>query len=198
MNGSSVEAIDYPSGMRAVLLEVPQAMLDERRRLGLDGRDEVWNGVLHMVPPAGGPHQRLGTKLIRVLGLLAECRGLVPSYETGLFRASDDYRVPDQLYCRPEHESERGAEGAELVVEIRSEGDETYDKIGFYAERNVREMLIVHPQGQWVELLRAVGGKLLPVTTDARGEVRSEVLGAQFATVAGRLRITWDDGSAEL
>jgi hypothetical protein len=46
--------------MRAVLLEVPEAMLAERRRLELDGRDEVWNGVLHMVPPSGGPHQRLG------------------------------------------------------------------------------------------------------------------------------------------
>ncbi|MGH3903353.1 MAG: Uma2 family endonuclease [Pseudonocardiaceae bacterium] len=184
--------------MKAVVLEVPEAMLKERRRLGLDGRDEVWNGVLHMVPPAGGPHQRLGTKLVRVLGPLAERHGLVPSYETGLFRASDDYRVPDQLFCRPEHESERGAEGAELVIEIRSEGDETYEKIGFYAGLGVREMLIVHPQGRWVELLRAVGGRLLPVTADAEGAVRCEVLGAQFATVDGRLRINWEDGVSEL
>ena len=41
--------------MRAVLLEVPEAMLDERRRLGHDGRDEMWDGVLHMVPRLGGP-----------------------------------------------------------------------------------------------------------------------------------------------
>lgn len=184
--------------MRAVLLEVPQAMLTERRRLGLDGRDEVWNGVLHMVPPAGGPHQRLGAELLQVLAPLGKHHGLVASYETGLFRASDDYRVSDQLYCRPEHESERGAEGAELVVEIRSEGDETYDKIGFYAGLGVREMLIVHPQGHWVELLRAVGAKLLPVTADTEGTVRSDVLGAQFTTVEGRLRITWEDGSAEV
>jgi hypothetical protein len=33
------------------MLEVPQAMLDERQRLGLDGRDEMWDGELHMVPP---------------------------------------------------------------------------------------------------------------------------------------------------
>jgi Uma2 family endonuclease len=85
-----------------------------------------------------------------------------------------------------------------LVVEIRSEGDETYEKIGFYAGLGVCEMLIVHPQGHWVELLRAVGGRLLPVTADTEGAVRSDVLGVQFATVAGRLRITWEDGSAEL
>ena len=184
--------------MRAVLLEIPQAMLTERRKLGLDGRDEVWNGVLHMVPPAGGPHQRLGAELLQVLAPLSKRRGLVPSYETGLFRSSDDYRVPDQLYCRPEHQSERGAEGAELVVEIRSEGDETYDKIGFYAGLGVREMLIVHPRSRRVELLRAVGATLLPVTADTQGAVCCDVLGALFATVAGRLRITWEDGVADV
>jgi len=184
--------------MKAVLLEVPQTMLVERRKLGLDGRDEVWNGVLHVVPPAGGPHQEISGELYLVLGPLAKRRGLHPYFETGLFRASDDYRVPDQLYCRPDHRSARGAEGAELVVEIRSEGDETYEKIDFYGGLGVREMLIVHPQGRWVELLRAVGGRLLPVTADTEGAVRSDVLGAQFATIAGRLRIAWDDGSAEL
>ncbi len=180
------------------MLEVPQKLLDERRRLDLDGRDEIWDGILHMVPPPGGPHQHVAGELYLVLGPLAKRRNLCPYFETGLFRASDDYRVPDQLYCRPAHESERGAEGAELVVEIRSEEDETYEKIGFYAQLGVREMLIVHPQGRWVELLRAVGGRLLPVTADAQGAVRSEVLDAQFATVAGRLLITWDDGSAEV
>lgn len=30
--------------------------LEERRRLGLDGRDEVWEGILHMVPAAAFEH----------------------------------------------------------------------------------------------------------------------------------------------
>jgi Uma2 family endonuclease len=77
---------------------------------------------------------------VLILGPLAERHGLVPSYETGLFGADDDYRVPDQLYCRPGQQSDRGAEGAELIVEIRSKGDETYEKIGFYAELGVREI----------------------------------------------------------
>ncbi len=184
--------------MRAVLLDVPESMLGERRRLGLDGRDEMWDGVLHMVPPAGGPHQRFGGDLFLVLGPLAKRRGLVPSYETGLFAAADDYRVPDQLYCRPEDRSERGAEGAALVVEIRSADDETYDKINFYAQRGVREMLIAYPDDRHVELLRNVGGRLLPVTVDAEGGVRSGVLGARFASVDKQLHITWEDGSDEV
>lgn len=131
-----------------------------------------------MVPPPGGPHQRLGAQLLRILGPLADRQGLISSYETGLFRGDDDYRVPDQLYYRPEHQSDRGAERAELVVEMRSKNDETYEKIGFYAQVGVREMLIVHPEGRWVELLRTVGDRLLPVTADAYGALRSEVLGA--------------------
>jgi Uma2 family endonuclease len=105
--------------------------------------------------------------------------------------------LPDQAYYRPEHQSNRGAECAELVVEIRSK-DETYDKIGFYAQVGVREMLIVHLEGRWIELLPAVGSRLLPVTADTHGVLRSEVLGAQFATVGGRLRITWQDGTADI
>lgn len=184
--------------MRAVLLEVPEAMLAERRRLGHDKRDEMWDSVLHMVPPPGGPHQRLGSRLFLVLAPLAERRGLVPFYETGLFRTDEEYRVPDQLYCWPEYQSDRGVERADLVVEIRSKGDETYKKIDFYAQLGVREMLIVHPEDRRVELLRAVGDQLLPVTTDADGAVRSDVLGARFATVDGRLRITWQGGAADL
>ncbi len=65
-------------------MEVPAAMLAERRRLELDGREEVWNGVLHMVPPPGGPHQDVGAELFLVLGPLAKRNGLRPRYETGL------------------------------------------------------------------------------------------------------------------
>ena len=133
-----------------------------------------------------------------MLAPLAEPRGLRCYYQTGLFRADRDYRVPDQLYCRPRHESERGAEGAELVVEIRSEGDETYEKIGFYAERGVREVLIVHQGDRRVELLRAVGSRLLPVIADEKETVRSEVLRAGFRTVAGLLHVSWEDGSADV
>ena len=47
--------------MRGVLVEVPERMLAERRRLGLDGHDEMWDGVVHLVPPPDGRHQRLGS-----------------------------------------------------------------------------------------------------------------------------------------
>lgn len=184
--------------MRAVLLSVPPEMLEERRRLGLDGRDEMWDGVVHVVPPAGDAQQEVQADLFHVLYPLAKRRGLVPRFETGLFRDESDYKVPDQLYCRPEHRSTRGAESAELIIEIRSPGDETYDKIDWYAALGVREMLIVHPAGRRFELLRNVGGRLLPVSPDAGGGHRSEVLDLGLATVDERLLLTWDGGSAEI
>jgi Uma2 family endonuclease len=184
--------------MKVVMLEAPQAMLDERRRLGLDVRDEMWDGVLHVVPPPGGSHQRLNTRMIMFVGPVAERRRLVPHSEAGLFSAADNYSVPDQLYCRPEHLSDRGAERAEVVVEVRSPGDETYEKIDFYASLGVQEMLIIHPKERRVELLRPVGGQLIAAQPAPDGELESKVLGVTLRTVDDKLRITWDGGTADI
>lgn len=182
--------------MQVLFLDAPQAVLDERRRLGLDRRDEMWDGVVHVVPPASGPHQGLSAEFFLVAGPIAKRLGLVPRTEMGLFRRVDDYRVPDQLYCRPEHLSERGAEGAELVVEVRSDGDETYRKLPFFATVGVREVLVLHPRDRTAELFRAVDGELRPVSPDAEGGLRCDVLGVHLRTVDGQLRIAWADGAA--
>ena len=179
------------------MLDAPQAMLDERRRLGLDVRDEMWDGVLHMVPPPHDDHQGLGIELVMVVGPIAKRRGLIPRYETGLFRAADDYRVPDLLFRRDDQGSERGAEGAELVVEIRSPRDETYEKFDFYLRVGVKEILVLHPGSHRAELHYAVEGGLIPAQ-GRDGEVESKVLGITLRTVDGKLRITWDGGTADI
>jgi Uma2 family endonuclease len=182
--------------MRVLMLDAPQAMLDERRRLGHDVRDEMWDGVLHMVPPPGGAHQHFGATFLMLVGPVALARGLRAQYETGLFRTATDYRVPDLVFFRPEHFSERGVEGADLVLEIRSKGDETYDKVDFYGRVGVREMIVAHPHERRVELFRALGGQLVPVQPGAEGELTSEVLGIVLRTVDGKLEISWSGGSA--
>ena len=48
--------------MRA-FLPISQAVLNERRRMGHDRRDEMWKGTLHMVPPPHEAHQRLNDRL---------------------------------------------------------------------------------------------------------------------------------------
>lgn len=190
--------------MRAVLLEVPQDLLEDRRRKGLDGHDEMWDGVLHMVPAASSPHQILAGGLMAVLWPLAKTRGLVGMPEAGLYRpgpaGESDYRVPDLVFARPEHVSERGVEGrAELVVEILSPGDESYAKLGFYEEMGVREFLIVDPRTRQFELFRLEGRSLLSVPTDAAGAVTATPLGVTLSSVDGpALRLAWDSRTAEI
>ncbi len=62
----------------------------------------------------------------------------------GIFADAQDWRVPDQVYARPDRESEEGLTGAELVVEVRSPDDESYAKLPFYAARGITEAMIVH------------------------------------------------------
>lgn len=125
---------------------------------------------------------------------------MTPSYETGLFRSDDDYRVPDQLYVRPEIVTRRGVEGAaDLVVELRSPNDETDDKIDWYAARGVRELLVIEPAERRVELLGHVEGRLVPVPPDEDGSVQSEVLGVRLTRAPGpRLVVRWPAGQADI
>ena len=189
--------------MRAVLLDVPLSLLEERRRKGHDVWDEVWEGVLHMVPPPSGLHQRLGFELGVVLAPLAKARGLVASHETGLFRpgaGESDYRLPDLAVYRPEKATHEGVEGrAELVVELRSAGDESYEKLGFYADVQVQEALVINPESCQAEVFVLAGGHLEAVAADATGSVTARSLGVTFTPVDGpALRLTWDGGQAEV
>jgi len=187
---------------RAVILKPPASFMDERRRMGADRWDEIWDGVLHMVPPPSRWHQRFGSELLALLLPLAKARGLELSYETGLYRPAceeRDYRVPDLVFARPEQTTERGVEGAELVVELLSEGDESREKLGFYAELGVSEVLLIDPDTRELELYVLRGGRLHVALPDDRGAVRSQVLGVSFAATPGpKLSLTWPEGSGQI
>lgn len=183
-------------------MSVDPAFLEERRRLGIDGFDEEWDGELHMNPPAGGPHQVLSSALFAVLVPLARSRGLLASMETGVFRpgVDGDYRVPDSSYFAPELLSERGIEGAAaLVIEVRSRDDETYAKLPFYAAVGVGELLVVHPDDRRAELYRFADGQVVAVQEDPDRGFRLTALGVWVTTVATtdgpRLRATAPDGT---
>lgn len=174
--------------MRAVFLEVDPVLLAERARLGHDKRDEMWDGELHVVPPANFVHQLFGSRLFRVLVELADQRGLLMSGETGYFHADEDYRVPDWAVYGRNQTSSRGLEGAELVIEIRSPGDETMVKLPWYLAHGCREVLVVDRDSLEV-WLHTIKGRIEPAISD--------VLGCTFETVDGpAMRVTWDGGEA--
>jgi len=71
-----------------------EALIAQRRALGQDSRDEVWEGVYHMAPYAHFRHGALEAEMHHVLRPLVQAAGLLG---TGGFNLGDehDYRVPD-------------------------------------------------------------------------------------------------------
>jgi len=185
--------------MRAVLLGLNESFLVERERRGQNKLDERWEGEWHLVNPPRSWHNLLNSELFWVLTVLARQRLLVGSCEAmGVFAAKDDWRIPDQLFCRPEDVTDEGVSSAELVVEVRSPGDDSYAKLPFYAARGVSEVLIVQ-ESRRVELYRRREDATMVQVEQPDGSARSQTLGCSFTAVDGpRLRITWDGGSAEV
>jgi Uma2 family endonuclease len=138
--------------------------LKERRRVsGLDRLDEVWEGVLHMVPAPSYEHARIAQQLAEILGPLARDAGLVAAMgEFNLGDSIDDFRVPDGGLHRP------GAKGvwlhsAALVVEIVSPEDESWQKLPFFAAHEVDEVLILDPEKRTVAWLGLEDGEYQPI-----------------------------------
>jgi Uma2 family endonuclease len=148
--------------MRALVLDPSTAGLDEllerRHRSGLDRLDEVWAGVLHMIPAPSLAHARIAQQLAELLGPVARAAALESAmHEFNLGDSERDFRVPDGALHRP------GAAGvwlstAALVVEIVSPGDDTWEKLPFYALHDVDEILIVDPSERRVHWLGLAGG----------------------------------------
>ena len=72
-----------------------EALLERRRRLGLDHHDEVWEGTYRMTPPPSFAHQRIAEQLAALLGPLATAAGLEPLIREFGLGGPEDYRVPD-------------------------------------------------------------------------------------------------------
>lgn len=163
------------------------ALIERRRAAGADLYDEVWEGEYHMVPAPGGPHAVLDNELAVLLHPFAQAAGLVGSGPFNLGRP-DDYRVPDRgLHRSPP--SGTWVATAALAVEIVSPGDETWDKLPFYAAHGVDEVLVADPQERRLTWLA------LSETGSYEQVAASALLGLDVAEVAGQ--IDWPPLDAE-
>jgi Uma2 family endonuclease len=136
-----------------------QELLERRKRSGLHRLDEVWEGVLHMVPAPTGQHAYIAQQLAERLSGPARAAGLVPAMgEFNLGESEEDFRVPDGAVHRA---IPRGVwhSTAALVVEIVSPGDESWQKLPFYAAHQVDEVLIVDPAEHAVHWLALADGE---------------------------------------
>jgi hypothetical protein len=139
------------------------ALIERRRVSGLDRLDEVWEGVLHMVPAPSSGHARIAQQLAVALNGPARAAGLIPAmHEFNLGESDHDYRIPDGGLLHPGPDRV-WLPTAALAVEIVSPGDEAWQKLPFYAAHEVNEVLIVDPGERALHWLALGGGEYRPV-----------------------------------
>lgn len=115
-----------------------------------------------MVLGPSGAHSLVEWQLARLLGPLAERAGLHAGGQFNLGESDEDFRVPDGGIHRAPPSGTWHATAA-LVVEIVSPGDESWEKLPFYAAHAVDEVLMVDPQERSVDWLELAAGEYRPV-----------------------------------
>jgi Uma2 family endonuclease len=143
------EPVREEVAVKAVMPTVPPDVLALRKRTGADRFDEMWDGVLHMPPMPNREHQDLGGELETWLRLRwARPRKAKVYHEINVAAPGGwpdrNYRIPDLVLLTPERfhiDRNEYFEGApDVVVEIYSPGDESYEKLPFYQELGVPEV----------------------------------------------------------
>jgi len=180
--------------MKAVMANVPEHILEWRRRTGADQWDEMWEGVLHMAPSPNRDHQDFELALAMWLRLnWAEPNGCrvytrINVSEPGTW--PDNYRIPDIVLLTPERfhidRNEYFDGGPDVVVEIHSPGDEAYEKLEFYAKLGVREVWILDRDTKRPEVFELAGDEYHARQADADDWIRSIVANLE-------MRATGDD-----
>lgn len=169
---------------------------EDYRQLPDDGkRYEVHDGELVVSPSPTRRHQQLSKRMQFQLYKYVEVDhqlGEVYYAPLDVILADDNVLVPDLIFvsrARQESFSRRGLEGApDLVVEILSPSTRARDqgqKRRIYARFGVRELWLVDPERDAIDLHELVDGELTLVATYGAGDaLASRVrldLGAVFA-----------------
>lgn len=194
--------------MKAVMLEVPEHILDERRKWGGDRWDELWGGVLHMVPPPTLEHQELEGALVTWLRTHWEKASGGKVYHQVAVALPDtvwteNYRLPDLVLLAPAqlHIVRRThLEGAPTVaVEIRSPGDESYEKLPFYAQVGISEVWFIDRDTKVPQLFVLAGGEYQEQKPTSDLWCQSQATGIELRATASckvAIRLAADPSSA--
>jgi Uma2 family endonuclease len=173
-------------------------LIQERKRLGLDHHDEVWEGMYVMPSMPSLEHQELVHDLSALFDEVIKRPGLGKSYPG--VNVSDrrsnwqqNYRVPDVVVVlKPSRAvcySTHIHGGPDFLVEVESPGDDTEEKVPFYSKIGVRELLIVHRDKRTLRLLRHDGQDLVlvkPSALEGKEWLVSEVLPLAFRRTASK------------
>ena len=180
--------------MKSVIIDpdLTKRLIRRRRRLGLDRKDEVWDGVYVVAPDADIEHQFFGFELAVAFreaiggppGGLVLAGGNVSDQEV---KWTKNYRCPDVVVFLPGNPAQNRRThwfgGPDFAVEVISPYDRSRRKLPFYAKVGVRELLLVDRKRWALELYRLqddaleLVGKSVPQTSDI---LASKVLPVSF------------------
>ena len=177
---------------------VEQRIIDQRRTLGLDRFDEVWDGVYVVSPLPNDEHQELVGGLTTCLTIAIQYagRGKVRPGVNVSDRVQgweQNYRGPDVVVFLNDTKAAchgtfwRG--GPDFAVEVISRHDRTREKLEFYAGIGTRELLIVDRSPWALELYRLGDNPTLDLvgrsTLDQPDDLVSLVLALTFRLQPG-------------
>lgn len=198
--------------MKAVMAEMPIRWQRERANSEFAQWDEMWNGVLHMPPMPARKHQNLELRLAIFLfqNWVPKSNGRV-NQQVNLTTPGDEpewtknYRIPDIVLLTPDRfgiDKEEYMAGAPLVVvEIRSPGDETNEKMAFYRDLGVPEVWVIDRDSCRSEISVLENGQYRLLAGNSEGWVRSPATNVEFRSLGSKqlaVRLADDLSSEEL
>jgi len=176
---------------------VEQSIIEKRRAWGVDQHDEVWDGVYVMPPSANNDHGYRVSSLCAAFVNTIEPTGLGKVYDAPNISDRDhpwkhNYRTPDiGVVLNGSTAVDCGTHfvgAVDFLVEIVSKGDRSYEKIDFYAQLGVRELLILDRDPWAIKLYRHDSQRLVEIADLRPGDGRSavsEVLPLSFSLETG-------------
>ncbi len=112
-------------------------------------------------------------------------------------RWPEDYRIPDLVLLMPDRfhidRNEYFEGGPTVVVEIRSPGDESYEKLPFYAQLRVPEVWIIDRDTRQPQVFRLLDGDYASVPPDSDGWVLSSITAVRMRAEHGKLAVSLVD-----
>jgi len=177
-----------------VIPSPPPELLEDRRQKGIDRRDEMWEGALHVPPMPSCDHQDFSWHLEAFLrghlrGRRIRVLGAVNVASLGGWPR--DFRIPDMVLlgpdCRGVNRRTHIEGPPDVVIEIASPGDESREKLPFWARIGVPEVWIIDRDSKDVEIRVLREGAYAPVTPDREGWTGSPFAGIEARPEGGKL-----------
>lgn len=190
--------------MKAVMPSMSPDIQAMRKRTGADRWDEMWEGVLHMPPMPNRNQQDLEGSLESYLRFswAPTCQGKVYHQinVAAIGGWMSNYRIPDLVLLLPQNfaiDRNEYFEGApDVVVEIRSPDDETYEKMPFYRDLGVPEVWVIERDTRIPEIHVLKRGRYKKQPVTAQRWVRSPNMRIELASMKGKLVVRLEGDEA--